>query len=153
LTGKLSDILTRTFTIDNKPHKIAMMFLDSAGIAAPVESRLRQLGFKNISTVNFGAHSPDPRYAYMRDYMWGKMKEWLANAAIDSDPGLEADLSGPCLVSDKQQRVKLEDKALMKKRGLDSPDDADALALTFAMPVAPPSNAPKRVLPKPGPWS
>jgi hypothetical protein len=49
--------------------------------------------------------------------------------------------------------VKLEDKALMKKRGLDSPDDADALALTFAMPVAPPSNAPKRVLPKPGPWS
>jgi hypothetical protein len=153
LTGKLSDILTRTFTIDNKPHKVAMLFLDSAGIAAPVESRLRQLGFKNIATVNFGAHSPDPRYAYMRDYMWGKMKEWLANAAIDSDPGLEADLSGPCLVSDKQQRVKLEDKVLMKKRGLDSPDDADALALTFAMPVAPPSNVPKRVLPKPGPWS
>jgi hypothetical protein len=74
----------------------------------------------------------------MRDFMWGKMKEWLATGAIDKDPGLEADLSGPCLVSDKQQRVKLEDKDLMKKRGLDSPDDADALALTFAMPVAPP---------------
>jgi len=34
-------------------------------------------------------------------------------------------------------RIKLESKVEMKKRGLDSPDDADALALTFAMPVAP----------------
>lgn len=146
LTGKLSDVLTRTFN----GQKVAMLFLDSAGIAAPVESRLRQLGFKNIMTVNFGAHSPDPRYAYMRDYMWGKMKEWLRAGAVDTDPQLEADLSGPCLVSDKQQRVKLEDKELMKKRGLRSPDRADALALTFAMPVSPTltsrpsSSAPRR---------
>lgn len=152
LTGKLSDLLSKTFMVDGKPMKLAMLFLDSAGIAAPVESRLRQLGFKNIATVNFGAHSPDPRYAYMRDYMWGKMKEWLRDGAIDPDPQLEADLAGPCLVSDKQHRVKLEDKELMKKRGLDSPDDGDALALTFAMPVAP-AVVKARVLPKPGPWS
>jgi hypothetical protein len=119
-------------------RKLAMLFLDSAGIAAPVESRLRQLGHRNIVTVNFGAHSPDPKSAYMRDYMWQKLKEWLRDGAIDSDPGLAADLAGPCLVSDKQQRIKLEDKELMKKRGLDSPDDADALALTFAQVVAAP---------------
>lgn len=133
LTGRLTDILRRDF--DGK--RLAMLFLDSAGIAAPVEMRLRQLGYENIMTVNFGAHSPDLKYAYMRDYMWGQMKEWLRDAAIDSDVGLAADLAGPCLVSDKQQRVKLEPKELMQKRGLDSPDDADALALTFAMPVAP----------------
>lgn len=40
-------------------------------------------------------------------------------------------------MSDKLQRIKLEPKELMKKRGLDSPDDADALALTFAQVVAP----------------
>jgi hypothetical protein len=34
------------------------MFLDSAGIAGPVEARLRGLGFKNIIVVNFGADSP-----------------------------------------------------------------------------------------------
>jgi hypothetical protein len=87
-------------------------------------------------TVNFGAHSPDIKYAYMRDYMWGRMKDWLRAGAIDTDPQLEVDLGGPCLVSDKQQRVKLEDKELMKKRGLKSPDRGDALALTFAMEVA-----------------
>jgi len=118
-------------------EKLAMLFLDSAGIAAPVESRLRMLGFDNIMTVNFGAHSPDIKCAYMRDYMWAQMKEWLRSAAIDSDPELAADLAGPCLVSDPQQRVKLEAKEVMQKRGLDSPDDADALALTFAFPVAP----------------
>lgn len=133
LTGKLADVLTR----DYDGQKLAMLFLDSAGIAAPVEQRLRMLGHENLMTVNFGAHSPHTKYAYMRDYMWGEMKEWLRSAAIDSDPGLAADLAGPCLVSDKQQRVKLEPKELMQKRGLDSPDDADALALTFAMPVAP----------------
>jgi len=133
LTGKLADVLTKDY--DGK--RLAMLFLDSAGIAAPVENRLRLLGHENLMTVNFGAHSPHTKYAYMRDYMWGEMKEWLRDGAIDSDAGLAADLAGPCLVSDKQQRVKLEAKELMQKRGLDSPDDADALALTFAMPVAP----------------
>lgn len=142
LTGKLGDILSSTFN----GRKIAMLFLDSAGIAAPVESRLRQLGYRNITTVNFGAHSPDIKCAYMRDYMWQKMKEWLKDGSIDADPGLAADLAGPCLVSDRQQRIKLEDKELMKKRGLDSPDDADALALTFAQPVAVPKPAPKETV-------
>jgi hypothetical protein len=94
--------------------------------------------------VNFGQDSTDPKYAYRRDEMWGKMKQWLQDGgAIDKDPGLEADLSKPILVSDRLQRVKLEPKELMQKRlakmGADSssPDDGDALALTFAMPVLP----------------
>lgn len=149
MVGKLADVLTRTYN----GHKVAMLFLDSAGIAAPVETRLRQLGHRNIATVNFGAHSPDMKFAYMRDFMWGKLKEWLATGAIDKDPGLEADLAGPCLVSDRQQRVKLEDKELMKKRGLDSPDDADALALTFAMPVAPKKSSTAGPAPSIGIWS
>jgi hypothetical protein len=72
------------------------------------------------------------------------MRQWLFDGgAIDRDPGLAADLAKPMLVSDLKQRVKLESKELMKKRlaklGVESssPDDGDALALTFAMPVAP----------------
>jgi hypothetical protein len=140
LTGKLNDVLTRTYN----GQKVQMLFFDSAGIAAPVEARLRGLGHKNLMIVNFGAESVDSHYAYMRDFMWGKLKEWLQYGAIDKDPGLAADLTKPVLVSDRLQRVKLEPKDLMKKRlaklGLDSssPDDGDALALTFAMPVLPP---------------
>lgn len=139
MTGKLADVLSSTYD----GQKVQMLFLDSAGIAAPVEARLRNLGFKNIMVVNFGADSPNRNYAYMRDYMWGKMKDWLPVAAIDKDPGLAADLGKPILVSDRLQRIKLEPKDVMKKRlakmgsESSSPDDADALALTFAMPIAP----------------
>lgn len=133
---KLEDVLTRDWKVgEGKTQKVAMLFLDSAGIAGPVAARLREMGHTNLREVNFGAHSPDYRYVFYRDFMWGKLREWLATGAIDKDAGLEADLTGPGIVPDGKQRVKLEPKEAMKKRGLDSPDDADALALTFAAPV------------------
>jgi hypothetical protein len=155
MTGKLSDVLTATYN----GQKIAMLFADSAGIAGPVVARLRALGHKNIMEVNFGQDAIDSHYAYRRDEMWGKMKHWLIDGgAIDKDPGLAADLAKPMLVSDLKQRVKLESKELMMRRlrkiGIESasPDDADALALTFAMPVNPEQPSPQA--PKPASvWS
>lgn len=154
MVGKLNDILNKSY----HGQKLSMLFFDSAGIAAPVESRLRALGHQNIMVVNFGADSPDTSCAYFRDFMWNKMKTWLQEGgAIDVDPGLSSDLAKPILVSDKKQRIKLEPKDVMKKRlakmGIDSasPDDGDALALTFAMQLA----APKPFVPDSpqGDWS
>jgi hypothetical protein len=140
MISKLGDVLSRTYS----GEKVAMLFCDSAGIAGPVANRLRMLGHQNIMEVNFGQDSTDPKFAYRRDEMWGKMKAWLQEGgAIDKDAGLAADLAKPILVGDRLNRVKLESKENMKKRlaklGADSssPDDGDALALTFAMPVAP----------------
>ena len=131
---RLAEILNTTYD----GHKINTMFIDSAGISGAVGARLRDLGYANVIEVNFGADAPDMKYAYMRDYMWGKMKEWLLTGGIDADPRLEVDLSGPGYTLDNKIRVKLESKKDMKKRGLDSPDHADALALTFARPVSVP---------------
>jgi hypothetical protein len=47
------------------------------------------------------------------------------------------DLTGPGYTHDKRDRLQLESKESMKKRGVDSPDDGDALALTFAQVVRP----------------
>jgi hypothetical protein len=132
LTTRLAEVLSATYAGGLKVHTL---FLDSAGIAGPIGQRLRQLGHRNVQEVNFGADSPDDKCRYMRDFMWQRMKEWLISGAIDSHPELEADLLGPGLRSDGRQRVWLEDKKTMKARGIDSPDDADALALTFAAPV------------------
>jgi hypothetical protein len=139
MVGKIVDVLSRTYG----GEQVSMMFFDSAGIASSVQSGVRALGFKDrIMIVNFGADSPRPHCAYFRDYMWSEMKDWmLAGGAIDKDHELAADLQKPILVSDRLQRVKLESKEDMKKRlakmGVDSssPDDGDALALTFAFPV------------------
>lgn len=139
LTNRLADVLTK----DYDGHRVAMLFLDSAGIAGPIGARLRAMGHRNVQEVNFGSDSPDPKYRFMRDFMWGQMKEWLLSAAIDKHPELEADLTGPGIRPDNRQRVWLESKETMKKRGVDSPDDGDALALTFAAKVAPPREKPK----------
>lgn len=134
MVNRLADVLRHG--VGGVP--VHTLFLDSAGIAGPVGARLRSLGYRNVQEVNFGSDSPDPKYRYYRDYMWGKLKEWLLAGAIDDDPQLEADLTGPGLRPDLRQRVWLESKEDMKKRGLDSPDDGDALSLTFAASVAPP---------------
>ncbi len=131
LTSKLAEVLTK----DYGGRRVAMLFLDSAGIAGPIAQRLREQGHRNIQEVNFGADSPDPKFRYMRDFMWGQMKQWLLTAAIDKSQDLEVDLTAPGTRHDQRQRVWLESKEDLKKRGIDSPDDGDALALTFASPI------------------
>lgn len=142
MIGKLSDVLGRTYNGET----IDYMFVDASGVgghAGKIVAKLRSLGFQNIIEVNFGDEAFDSKhYAYRRDEMWGRMKEWLQEGgAIDKDPGLAADLGKPMLMSDREQRIKLEPKDIMKARlrkmGIDatSPDDADALALTFAQKV------------------
>lgn len=159
MTQRIANILTTTYQVNGVPKKVAMMFFDSAGIAAPIESRLRDLGHKNIMVVNFGADSIEPRCVFMRDLIWTRMKDWLPNGAIDKDPGFAADLKKPILISDPKQRIKLEPKELMKKRlaklGLDStsPDDGDAFALTFAHKVLPPKKQDLGPPPRVGVWS
>ena len=118
-------------------HKPDVVFLDATGIGGPIGDRLRHLGYNAID-VHFGAGSPEPRYADMGTYMWAKMLEGLrANVAIPTDPRIQDQLTGREYDHDKWDRLKLESKADMKRRGFASPDRADALALTFASPVAP----------------
>jgi hypothetical protein len=64
---------------------------------------------------------------------------WLAGGMIPDDRELLADLTGVeygYALRDGRDAIILEKKEDMKKRGLASPDLADALALTFAYPVA-----------------
>jgi hypothetical protein len=69
--------------------------------------------------------------------MWDKMKDWLLHGAIETDEKMAADLAGPGYHINRSNLPVLESKADMQKRGQASPDDGDALALTFAQPVAP----------------
>ena len=124
---------------DQRPgHKVAVMFVDSA-YGAPYVERLHVLGYANVIEVNFGAPSLDRHQANMRAYMWNQLREWLPHGAIPADDEkLAIDLSGPgAKIRVTTNQLVLESKADMQARGLASPDDGDALALTFAQPVAP----------------
>jgi phage terminase large subunit len=71
--------------------------------------------------------------------MWSKMRDWLGSGAVIPDHSdLRKDLLAPGYEFDHSGRLKIESKEDLKKRGLKSTDLADALALTFAYPVAAP---------------
>jgi hypothetical protein len=116
------------------------IFIDEGGVGGGVVDRLRQLGVKVIG-VNFGAKADGPvdemLCANKRAEMWVKMRRWLRDgAAIDNDRDLCEGMTAVEYGYNKQQAIVLEAKESMKRRGLPSPDDADALALTFAYPVS-----------------
>lgn len=113
------------------------IFVDgSGGYGAGVIDRLRQLG-KSVIEVQFGGKADDPRYANKRAEMWWRMAEWVKQHGLIPDiQELKQDLCGPTYGQDRLDRMMLEAKDAIKKRGLPSPDLGDALALTFAYPVA-----------------
>lgn len=112
------------------------VFIDGGGVGGGVVDILKSWGFRVIE-VNFGAAARDAKkYANKRAEMWGSLRDWLPTGAVDRDQTLFDDLTGPEYGFDKDSRILLEKKEDMKKRGLASPDDGDALALTFAEPVA-----------------
>lgn len=133
-----TDLMDRKFRCaDGVERKIAMLFIDQTGVGGPIYDRLVQLGFDDRTMgVNFGGRAPEAdKFDNMRAYMWARMREWLRRGRIDKDPQLETDLTAPGYGHSKRDRLLLESKESMKKRGLASPDDGDALALTFAAPV------------------
>jgi hypothetical protein len=69
--------------------------------------------------------------------MWQQMKDWLAKGAVPDDDRFALQLGSPGYHINRSNKLVLEAKQEMQKRGVASPDDADALALTFARTVAP----------------
>jgi len=132
VAAKLADVLNRTYG----GIRPTVAFVDS-GMGRAIVDRCRQLGYRNVIEINFGGKPPDSHYANRRSYMWSRMRDWLEHGAIDHSPQLEIDLTAPQYHHNRRDQLVLESKDDMKQRGLDSPDSADALALTFAEAVDP----------------
>lgn len=117
-------------------YKADACFIDEGAMGVGVIDRCKQLGYEVIA-VNFGSNaSKDKQYFNKGAEMWAEMLDWIkAGGCIPNDPEFRDDLTGREYGYDKKQRTQLEQKADMKARGLASPDKADSLALTFAMPV------------------
>lgn len=111
-------------------------FVDEGAMGGAIVDVLRADGFTEVRGVAFGQSADDPElYPKKREEMWSRMKKWLEYGAIPNDQQLIDDLTGVEYTYDDKGRPKLEKKEDMKKRGLHSPDSADALCLTFAYRV------------------
>jgi len=129
------DLATHAMQIIEK-HKPDKVFVDGGGVGGGVVDRLKQMGYRVIEVQSGGTATDPSKHMNKRVEMWDELRDWLRTGCIDNDEGLVTDLTNPEYEIALKGQIKLESKEAMKKRGLPSSDDADALALTFAYPVS-----------------
>lgn len=120
-----------------KPHAV---FVDSTGLGAGVVDRLVQLGYP-VTAVDNGATAlgfshVEWKLKNRREECWWQLADWVKRGCTPDDSQLIADMVAPTYKFTSDNRLELESKKDMKKRGLPSPNRGDAAALTFAEPVA-----------------
>jgi hypothetical protein len=129
----------------------AAIIVDETGVGGPIVDRLTQLVPMPVYGINFGAKSDDPKHANMRMTMYWRLREAMQRGlAIPNDPLLERELLAIEYQHDAQDRMLLIPKDRMRKDLGFSPDRADALALSFAVQIAPAAARPVRVVGRAG---
>lgn len=124
-------------------HKASFVFVDGGGVGGGVVDRLHQMHIPVVD-VQFGAR-PDGtsqrvrgvRYANKRAEIWGDLRDWLEVGKIPNtirglDKPFPTELSVPLYGFNASDALQLESKKDIRRRGQESPNVADALALTFA---------------------
>jgi hypothetical protein len=129
-------------------QRVDQIAVDTIGVGAGVADRLRQIypdtkdAYGNIIEhsivvdVNSSLIVDDGENYNLRAQMWANGKEWLINGPVSlpRDAELKTDLTA--LKYKFRQSLRLiEGKDEAKRRGIKSPDRADSLMLTFAIPV------------------
>jgi phage terminase large subunit len=110
------------------------IIVDSNGFGAGVLDRLRELGLParglNVSERAMAKQT----YLNLRAELWFKCKAWLENmdVSLPKDDALYSELVAPRYMFTSSGKIQVESKDSMKKRGVRSPDRADALCLALA---------------------
>ena len=117
--------------------KPSVINVDVIGIGAGVVDRAAELGLP-VAGVNV-AELPSNHNNYMRlrDELWYLCREWLEarDCKLCDDDDLISELPNPTYRVESNGKIKVESKDEMKKRGIASPNCADAWNLTFARTV------------------
>lgn len=113
--------------------KVAMTYVDSIGIGAGVVSMLRELR-RGVQAVNVSESAPSKdRFVRLRDELWWRVRERFESRMIKipKDDELIGELAGIKFKRETNGKIKVESKEDMRKRGLASPNKADALMMTM----------------------
>jgi phage terminase large subunit len=133
--------------LNESKRKPDYLFVDVGGVGASAFDHLVLLGWKSIVVpIDFAGSPEDDRFHDKNAEMNWRLAEWVRKTGcLPLDCGsLAGELTTRTFsykARGKRTAYAVESKADLKDRGLPSPDEADALALTFAS-----SHTPKREL-------
>jgi len=134
---------TGLVVVAKREHMANEIRVDGVGVGGGVVDQLLELGH-DVLDMQAGASAVDSEhYLNARAEWYWALRERFEDGDIDIDPDddeLAADLGSIRYKYTARGQVQIESKDDMKKRGLPSPDRADAVMLTAAAPP-PPSDA------------
>lgn len=132
-TMEIASLIRRIIDKEH-PDKVC---IDCIGVGAGVVDRLKELGYDMVEGVNVARNANErDKFRNLRAELWHDMREWLAQempVEIPDSDELLGDLTSLGYKYDSSHRLQIESKDELRKRGMKSPDTADALALTFYM--------------------
>lgn len=114
------------------------ILVDSIGLGSGVVDRLRELRLPCRGVNVSESPSMKGTYVNLRAELWFATKAWLdqRGCKLVADEDLKAELAGPRFKFSSSGKLQVESKDDMRKRGLRSPDLADAVVLTMAADAA-----------------
>ena len=120
--------------VEQEEDTVEELLCDSIVIGAGVADRLAELGHPVISVNVAESSAMHPTAMRLRDELWLQTKEWLEakDCVLPDNETLAKELVAPRYSFTSSGKLKVESKDEMKRRGVASPDVADALCLTFA---------------------
>lgn len=116
--------------------EVDALFVDIIGLGNGVYNRLREMGLSKTYSVdvrNTARHMA--RFHKVRDEIWWKLREKFEEGTISipNDEELIGELTTIKYDTDSSGKIKIEGKKELRHRGLESPNKADALGLTYFM--------------------
>jgi hypothetical protein len=120
------------------------VFIDGGGVGGGVVDYVRHSQF-HCFDIQFGGKPSGfgqaqgisgERYANKRAEMYGACRAWITTGMIPDDPDLKSQFGAITYYFNNRDEIILTSKEDMAKEGLPSPDDLDALCLTFAFPLS-----------------
>ncbi len=115
-------------------HRVDVLVIDDVGVGGGVTDRVKEVGLATarIEAFNGGRRAKrDDRFANRNAEVWWAMRDFYMDGRLDTeaDENLMGQVSSRAYGLDSMGRVKLQSKGELS----DSPDEADALAMTFAL--------------------
>lgn len=128
----------------SRDWRVDGILIDGGGVGGGVVDQVRHLQL-HCHDVQFGGRAAPTGefntlgevYANKRAEMYGSLRSWVKTGSLPNDPDLRRQLLSITYTFNNKDAIILTSKEVMMREGKDSPDDVDALALTFAFPLEP----------------
>lgn len=139
-TMRLTGVIKHRWDTTSASNRPILIFVDAIGLGAGIADRLLELGLPVVAVNVADMASMSDRYVRLRDELWFETRHWFETMKVvvptkGDNPLVEKlthELSSVESEYMSNGKLQVESKERMKRRGVASPNLADALCLTFA---------------------